>query len=82
MRSKLAEDLKNVLDSMSQEQFDKEWEEIENQGFPNVILLTGNEIIKELSEYVSQMIGSDADYSKKPLKKILKKIKSYENKKL
>ena len=82
MRSKLAEDLKNVLDNMSQEQFDKEWEEIENQGFPNVILLTGNEIIKELSEYVSQMIGSDADYSKKPLKKILKKIKSYENKKL
>ena len=80
MRSKLAEDLKNVLDNMSQEQFDKEWEEIENQGFPNVILLTGNEIIKELSEYVSQMIGSDADYSKKPLKKILKKIKSYENK--
>ena len=27
MRSKLAEDLKNVLDNMSQEQFDKEWEE-------------------------------------------------------
>ena len=82
MRSKLAEDLKNVLDNMSQEQFDKEWEEIENQGFPNVILLTENKFIKELSEYVSQMIGSDADYSKKPLKKILKKIKSYENKKL
>ena len=38
MRSKLAEDLKNVLDNMSQEQFDKEWEEIENQGFPKVYL--------------------------------------------
>ena len=36
--SKLAEDLKNVLDNMSQEQFDKEWEEIENQGFPKVYL--------------------------------------------
>ena len=80
MRSKLAEDLKNVLDNMSQEQFDKEWEEIENQGFPNVILLTGNEIIDELSNYVSQMINSNAEYNKKPLKKILKKIKSYENK--
>lgn len=82
MRSKLAEDLKNVLDNMSQEQFDKEWEEIENQGFPNVILLTGNEIIDELSNYVSQMINSNAEYNKKPLKKILKKIESYENKKL
>ena len=77
MRSKLAEDLKNVLDSMSQEQFDKEWEEIENQGFPNVILLTGNEIIDELSNYVSQMINSNAEYNKKPLKKILKKIESF-----
>ena len=82
MRSELAENLKTVLDNMSQEQFDKEWEEIENQGFPNVILLTENKFIKELSEYVSQMIDSDADYSKKPLKKILKKIKIYENKKL
>ena len=82
MRSKLAEDLKNVLDNMSQEQFDKEWEKIENQGFPNVILLTGNEIIDELSNYVSQMINSNAEYNKKPLKKILKKIESYENKKL
>ena len=77
MRSKLAEDLKNVLDNMSQEQFDKEWEEIENQGFPNVILLTGNEIINELSNYVSQMINSNAEYNKKPLKKILKKIESF-----
>ena len=77
MRSKLAEDLKNVLDNMSQEQFDKEWEEIENQGFPNVILLTGNEIIDELSNYVSQMINSNAEYNKKPLKKILKKIESF-----
>ena len=75
--SKLAEDLKNVLDNMSQEQFDKEWEEIENQGFPNVILLTGNEIIDELSNYVSQMINSNAEYNKKPLKKILKKIESF-----
>lgn len=75
--SKLAEDLKNVLDNMSQEQFDKEWEEIENQGFPNVILLTGNEIIDELSYYVSQMISSNAEYNKKPLKKILKKIESF-----
>ena len=77
MRSKLAEDLKNVLDNMSQEQFDKEWEEIENQGFPNVILLTENEIIDELSNYVSQMINSNAEYNKKPLKKILKKIESF-----
>ena len=77
MRSKLAEDLKNVIDNMSQEQFDKEWEEIENQGFPNVILLTGNEIIDELSNYVSQMINSNAEYNKKPLKKILKKIESF-----
>ena len=77
MRSKLAEDLKNVLDNMSQEQFDKEWEKIENQGFPNVILLTGNEIIDELSNYVSQMINSNAEYNKKPLKKILKKIESF-----
>ena len=77
MRSKLAEDLKNVLDNMGQEQFDKEWEEIENQGFPNVILLTGNEIIDELSNYVSQMINSNAEYNKKPLKKILKKIESF-----
>ena len=77
MRSKLAEDLKNVLDNMSQEQFDKEWEEIENQGFPNVILLTGNEIIDELSNYVSQMINSNAEYNKKPLIKILKKIESF-----
>ena len=77
MRSKLAEDLKNVLDNMSQEQFDKEWEEIENQGFPNVILLTGNEIIDEHSNYVSQMINSNAEYNKKPLKKILKKIESF-----
>ena len=75
--SKLAEDLKNVLDNMSQEQFDKEWEKIENQGFPNVILLTGNEIIDELSNYVSQMINSNAEYNKKPLKKILKKIESF-----
>ena len=75
--SKLAEDLKTVLDNMSQEQFDKEWKEIENQGFPNVILLTGNEIIDELSNYVSQMINSDAEYNKKPLKKILKKIESF-----
>ena len=82
MRSELAENLKTVLDNMSQEQFDKEWEEIENQGFPNVILLTGNEIIDELSNYVSQMINSNAEYNKKPLKKILKKIESYENKKL
>ena len=77
MRSKLAEDLKTVLDNMSQEQFNKEWEEIENQGFPNVILLTGNEIIDELSNYVSQMINSNAEYNKKPLKKILKKIESF-----
>ena len=82
MRSELAENLKTVLDNMSQEQFDKEWEKIENQGFPNVILLTGNEIIDELSNYVSQMINSNAEYNKKPLKKILKKIESYENKKL
>ena len=75
--SKLAEDLKNVLDNMSQEQFDKEWEKIENQGFPNVILLTGNEIIDELSNYVSQMINSNAKNNKKPLKKILKKIESF-----
>ena len=75
--SKLAEDLKNVLDNMSQEQFDKEWEKIENQGFPNVILLTGNEIIDELSNYVSQMINSNAEYNKKPLRKILKKIESF-----
>ena len=75
--SKLAEDLKNVLDNMSQEQFDKEWKKIENQGFPNVILLTGNEIIDELSNYVSQMINSNAEYKKKPLKKILKKIESF-----
>ena len=40
MRSELAENLKTILDNMSQEQFDKEWEEIKNQGFPNVILLT------------------------------------------
>ena len=77
MRSELAENLKTVLDNMSQEQFNKEWEEIENQGFPNVILLTGNEIIDELSEYVSQMINSNAEYNKKPLKKILKKIESF-----
>ena len=77
MRSELAKKLKTVLDNMSQEQFDKEWEEIENQGFPNVILLTGNEIIDELSNYVSQMINSNAEYNKKPLKKILKKIESF-----
>ena len=77
MRSKLAENLKTVLDNMGQEQFNKEWEEIENQGFPNVILLTGNEIIDELSNYVSQMINSNAEYNKKPLKKILKKIESF-----
>ena len=75
--SKLAEDLKNCLDNMSQEQFDKEWKEIENQGFPNVILLTENEILYELSNYVSQMINSNAEYDKKPLKKILKKIESF-----
>ena len=77
MRSELAKKLKTVLDNMSQEQFNKEWEEIKNQGFPNVILLTENKFIKELSEYVSQMIDSDADYNKKPLKKILKKIESF-----
>jgi len=77
MRSELAKNLKTVLDNMSQEQFDKEWEEIENQGFPNVILLTGNEIIDELSNYISQMINSNAEYDKKPLKKILKKIESF-----
>ena len=77
MRSELAENLKTVLDNMSQEQFNKEWEEIKNQGFPNVILLTGNEIIDELSNYVSQMINSNAEYNKKPLKKILKKIESF-----
>ena len=77
MRSELAKNLKTVLDNMSQEQFDKEWEKIENQGFPNVILLTGNEIIDELSNYVSQMINSNAEYNKKPLKKILKKIESF-----
>lgn len=77
MRSELAENLKTVLDNMSQEQFNKEWEEIENQGFPNVILLTENKFIKELSEYVSQMINSNAEYNKKPLKKILKKIESF-----
>ena len=77
MRSELAKKLKTVLDNMSQEQFDKEWEEIENQGFPNVILLTGNEIIDELSNYVSQMINSNAEYNKKPLKKILNKIDKY-----
>lgn len=38
MRSELAENLKTVLDNMSQEQFNKEWEEIENQGFPKVYL--------------------------------------------
>ena len=77
MRSELAKKLKTVLDNMSQEQFDKEWEKIENQGFPNVILLTGNEIIDELSNYVSQMINSNAEYNKKPLKKILNKIDKY-----
>lgn len=82
MQSELAENLKTVLDNMSQEQFDKEWEEIKKQGFPNVVLLTENKFIKELSEYVSQMINSDAEYSKKPLKKILKKIQSYENRRL
>ena len=38
MRSELAENLKTVLDNMSQEQFDKEWQEISNQGFPKVYL--------------------------------------------
>ena len=38
MRSKLAEDLKNVLDNMSQEQFNKEWKEIVSKGFPKVYL--------------------------------------------
>lgn len=75
--SKLAEEFKTVLDNMSQEQFNKEWKEIENQGFPSVMLLTGNEIINELSSYVSQMINSNAEYNKKPLKKILKKIESF-----
>ena len=77
MKTELGKNLKTVLDNMSQEQFDKEWQEIENQGFPNVILLTGNEIIDELSNYVSQMINSNAEYNKKPLKKILNKIDKY-----
>ena len=68
--SKLAEDLKNVLDNMSQEQFDKEWEKIENQGFPNVILLTGNEIIDELP------IIKEINF----WKKIKNKIKNFINK--
>ena len=38
MRSELAENLKTVLDNMSQEQFDKEWEEIVSKGFPKVYL--------------------------------------------
>ena len=38
MRSELAKKLKTVLDNMSQEQFDKEWQEISNQGFPKVYL--------------------------------------------
>lgn len=105
MRSKLAEDLKNVLDNMSQEQFDKEWNKVVEQNkeattdfklllFPMLVNLESietltdvnepstNAFILNLKDYVSQMIDSDAEYSKKPLKKILKRIESYENKKL
>ncbi len=38
MRSELAENLKTVLDNMSQEQFNKEWKEIVSKGFPKVYL--------------------------------------------
>lgn len=105
MRSKLAEDLKNVLDNMSQEQFDKEWNKVVEQNkeattdfklllFPMLVNLESietltdvnepstNAFILNLKDYVSQMIDSDAEYSKKPLKKILKRIESYENKTL
>ena len=100
MRSKLAEDLKNVLDNMSQEQFDKEWNEIVEQNeevttdfklllFPMLVNLESietltdvnepstNAFILNLKDYVSQMINSNAEYNKKPLKKILKKIESF-----
>lgn len=82
MRSELGKNLKTVLDNMSQEQFDKEWQEVEKQGFPNVLMVRDNSFILELQKYIKQMVDSKAEYDKKPLKKILKKIESYENKKL
>lgn len=101
MRSELAKKLKTVLDNMSQEQFDKEWNEIVEQNkevttdfklllFPMLVNLESIEILTDVNEpstnafilnlkdYVSQMIDSGAEYSKKPLKKILKRIESYE----
>ena len=73
MKSELAKNLKTVLDNMSQEQFNKEWGDIEKQGYPRVDLFITN-----LENYVKQMIDSNAEYDKKPLRKILKRINSYE----
>ena len=77
MKTELGKNLKTVLDNMSQEQFDKEWQEVEKQGFPNVLMVRDNSFILELQKYVKQMVDSKAEYDKKPLKKILKKIDKY-----
>ena len=105
MRSELAKNLKTLLDNMTQEEFDKEWNKVVEQNkevttdfklllFPMLVNLESietltdvnepstNAFILNLKDYVSQMIDSDAEYSKKPLKKILKRIENYENKTL
>lgn len=77
MKTELGKNLKTVLDNMRQEQFGKEWQEVEKQGFPNVLMVRDNSFILELQKYIKQMVDSKAEYDKKPLKKILDKIDKY-----
>ena len=50
MRSELAENLKTVLDNMSQEQFDKEWNEIVEQNKEVMEITNGIHNIKEFEQ--------------------------------
>lgn len=46
MKSKLATELKILLDNMSQEEFDKEWEEVVKLKFPADF----NEVLKNIEK--------------------------------
>jgi hypothetical protein len=87
MQSELAKKLKTLLDNMTQEEFDKEWNKIVEQNkdvttdfklllFP-IVESSAINFILDLENYVTQMVESNAEYNKKPLKKILKKIKTF-----
>ena len=97
MKSELANKLKYIIDNMTQEEFDKEWNKVIKHNkevttdfkllllpiFVNLQSIedltdvnepSTNAFILNLKDYISQMINSNANYNKKPLRKILNKI--------